>query len=170
MTAPAIETEGLGLRPHRMDDFASFAAFFASDAARHVGGPMPAARCWHGFAGDVGARDLLGFGGRAIEERATGAFAGQTCLSHPPHFPEAEIGRTSMPGFEGRGYAPGAARAARAHACGPLGWTTAVGYIEPDNARSIAVARRLGCSADPAAARFDPVDLVFRHPAPEACT
>jgi RimJ/RimL family protein N-acetyltransferase len=168
VTAPRIETERLALRAHVMADFPPFAAFFASDAARHVGGPLSEARCWYGFASDVGAWELLGFGNWAIEEKATGAFAGQVGLNYPPHFPEREIGWILMPGFEGRGYATEAARAARAFAYGTLGWTTAVSYIEPENARSIAVARRLGCEEDPEAARFDPVDLVFRHPGPEA--
>ncbi len=40
-------------------------------------------------------------------------------------------------------------------------------YIDPDNARSIALARRLGCTEDPAAEPLYPGDMVFRHPAPE---
>lgn len=165
--APRLETERLVLRAHIMDDFPPFAAFFASDAARYVGGPLTEARCWHGFAGDVGAWELMGFGCWAVEEKATGAFAGQVGLNRPPHFPESEVGWILMTGFEGRGYATEAARAARTFAFDTLGWTTAVSYIDPANARSIAVARRLGCDEDPDAGRFDPVDLVFRHPAPE---
>jgi RimJ/RimL family protein N-acetyltransferase len=166
--APRLETERLVLRAHRMDDFEPFAAFFASDAARYVGGPLPLRRSWHGFAGDVGAWDLLGFGAWAIEEKATGAFAGQIGLNNPPHYPEREIGWILMPGFEGRGYATEAALAARAFAYGTLGWTTAVSYIHPDNARSIALARRIGCTEDRDATPLFPWDLVFRHPAPEA--
>ncbi len=165
--APRIETERLTLRPHRMEDFPAFAAFFASDAARFIGGPLPARGAWHGFAADVGSWDLLGYGDWAIEERATGAFAGQVALSKPPHFPEREIGWLLIPGFEGRGYATEAARAVRGFAYGTLGWDTAVSYVDPGNHRSIAVARRLGCTEDPAAPPLDPEDLVFRHPAPE---
>ena len=36
------------------------------------------------------------------------------------------------------------------------------------NARSIALAHRLGAVLDPDAARTDPADLVFRHPVPGA--
>ena len=50
----------------------------------------------------------------------------------------------------------------------PLGWTTAVSYIDRDNARSIALARRIGCTEDPDAVASDPEDFVFRHPAPGA--
>ena len=73
-----------------------------------------------------------------------------------------------MPGFEGKGYATEAGRAARAYAYGTLGWKTAVSYVDPGNHRSAAVARRLGCREDPEAARPDPADIVFRHPGPEA--
>ena len=165
--APRIETDRLVLRPHRMEDFAAMAAFFASDAAGFVGGPMQAPRAWHRFAADVGSWGLLGFGAWAIEEKATGAFAGQLALSRPPHFPEREIGWLVLPGFEGRGYAAEAARAVRAFAYDTLGWETAVSYINPDNSRSIALARRLGCTEDPAAEPLYPWDMVFRHPAPE---
>ena len=166
--APVIETERLVLRPHRMDDFAPYAAFFASAAASFVGGPMAATRAWHHFAADVGGWDLLGFGSWAIEEKATGAFAGQLSLNKPPHFPEREIGWFLLAAFEGRGYAAEAALAARAYVYGTLGWPTAVSYVDPDNVRSIALARRIGCTEDPEARPLYPWDLVFRHPAPEA--
>ncbi|TMV69267.1 GNAT family N-acetyltransferase, partial [Thioclava sp. BHET1] len=70
---------------------------------------------------------------------------------------------------EGRGYAREAARAVIAHAFGPLGWDTAVSYIAPDNARSIALAERLGAIRDDSAAHpGDTPCLVYRHPKPEA--
>ena len=58
--------------------------------------------------------------------------------------------------------------AARRFAYGPLGWSGAVSYIDRENVASIALARRLGCTEDPSAERFDPVDVVLRHPTPEA--
>jgi RimJ/RimL family protein N-acetyltransferase len=166
--APRIETERLVLRPHVMADFPAFAAFFASDASRYVGGPLTLTRCWNGFASDVGAWELMGFGAWGVEEKASGTFVGQVGLNKPPYFPEREIGWILMTEFEGRGYAAEAARAARAYAYGTLGWTTAVSYVDPENARSIALARRLGCVIDPDAVSYDPGDHVFRHPAPAA--
>jgi RimJ/RimL family protein N-acetyltransferase len=166
--APLIRTARLTLRPHRLSDWEPMAAFFESDASRYVGGPLPRPRAWHSFAGDVGSWILLGFGAWAVDETDTGAFVGQIGLNKPAHFPEAEIGWITFPDHQRRGYATEAALAARAHAYGTLGWTTAVSYIDRDNAASIALARRLGCVEDPDAARFDPKDIVFRHPAPEA--
>jgi RimJ/RimL family protein N-acetyltransferase len=166
--APRLETERLVLRPHRMEDFAPMAAFYASDASRFLGGPYDAERAWHAFAADVGAWELLGFGCWAAEAKATGAFVGQLSLNHPPHFPEHEIGWLLFPGFEGQGYATEGARAVRAFAYGTLGWPTAVSYVNPENTRSIAVARRLGCTEDNGATPLFSWDIVFRHPAPEA--
>lgn len=168
MTAPVIETGRLTLRPHRMDDWEAMAAFFESEASAFVGGPLTRRRSWYGFAADVGSWDLLGFGNWAVDETATGAFVGQVGLNRPPHFPEREIGWIVFAPWQRRGYAIEAARAVRHFAYGTLGWDTAVSYVNPANAASIATARRLGCTEDPGAARFDDADLVFRHPAPEA--
>jgi len=163
--APVLETERLILRPHRMEDFPAMAAFLASDASRFLGGPYDAERAWQALGADVGAWELMGFGAWAIEEKSSGAFAGQISLNCPPHFPEREIGWLLFAGFEGRGYATEGALAVRVFAYNTLGWPTAVSYVNPDNTRSIAVARRLGCTEDQGVPLF-PWDLVFRHPAP----
>lgn len=165
---PTIETARLTLRPHTMADWEPMAAFFESDASRFVGGPLPRRRSWFGFGADVGSWALLGFGCWAVDETATRSFVGQVGLNRPPHFPEDEIGWIVFPPYQRRGYATEAARAARTYAYGTLGWSTAVSYVDRDNAASIATARKLGCTEDPDAARFDAEDAVYRHPAPES--
>jgi RimJ/RimL family protein N-acetyltransferase len=165
--APAIGTARLTLRPHRLSDWERFAAFFESEASRYVGGPLDRKRTWNGFAADVGSWTLLGHGAWAVDDAATGAFVGQVGLNRPAHFPEREIGWIVFPEFQRRGFAFEAALAARAYAYGTLGWTTAVSYIDRDNAASIALARKLGCVEDSGAERWDPRDIVFRHPSPE---
>lgn len=162
--APVLRTARLTLRPHRLDDFGPVAAFFASDASRHVGGPIDERRVWFGFGADVGSWSLLGFGAWAVEEAASGAFVGQVSLNKPSFFPERELGWIVFPAFQRRGYAFEAAIAARDYAFGTLGWDTAVSYIDRDNAASIALARKLGAVEDPHAARWDDVDVVYRHP------
>jgi len=166
--APRIETGRLALRPQVMSDFPAFADFFASERACFVGGPLDARKSWAAFAADTGHWDLRGFGAWSVERKADGALMGQVALSHPPHFPEAELGWVLYEGFEGQGAASEAAGAALSFAFRTLGWTTAVSYVDPENHRSAAVAERLGARLDPAAKPLDPGDLVYRHPAPEA--
>ena len=150
-----------------MDDWEPFAAFFESDASAYVGGPLPRRRSWFGFAADVGSWDLLGFGAWALDDTASGAFVGQVALEQAAALPRARDRLDRLPALPAPRLRPEAARAARAYAYGTLGWTTAVSYIDRDNAASIAIARKLGCVEDPAAGRFDDEDIVFRHPAPE---
>ena len=86
---------------------------------------------------------------------------------------EKELGWTIWDAAdEGEGYVTEAARATREHVYRDLGWETAVSYIHLDNARSIAVAERLGCVRDDAADSpgDDGTDLVYRHPAPGSLT
>jgi RimJ/RimL family protein N-acetyltransferase len=80
----------------------------------------------------------------AVEEKATGSFVGRVGLHHPEGWPEPEIGWMLVRPVWGRGYAYEAANAAVRVAFDSLAWNRAVSLIAPDNARSIAVAERLG--------------------------
>lgn len=141
---PVLETERLRLRGPREADLEAEAAFYASDRARFVGGARPRGQVWRSIAAAAGHWAFRGWGPFSLEERATGAYVGRVGPWFPEGWPEPEILWTLMNGFEGRGYATEAARAALAHAYGPLGWTTAVSLIDPRNAASEGVARRLG--------------------------
>lgn len=170
VNTPVIETERLILRAARLADFEPFLAFGLSDRARFV---RPAdydrETAWRGFGHMVGHWLLRGFSQFVVEERATGRAIGTVGPWYPDGWPEPEIGWTIWADdLEGRGYATEAAQAARRFAYDTFGWRTAVSYIHPDNARSIALARRLGAVEDSAAAHpgTEPC-LVFRHPRPE---
>ena len=166
MTAiPRIETERLVLRAPRMEDFETVAAFLASDRARFMGGPYERSRAWRDYAAVMGGWVLQDFGYWAVEERGTGRLTGAVGIQHPVDFPEDELGWELYDGFEGRGYATEAARAARDWAFGPRGLPTLVSYIDPENLRSIRLAERLGAVRDEAAVPSEPGDLVYRHPA-----
>ncbi|MDU8912935.1 GNAT family N-acetyltransferase [Aestuariicoccus sp. MJ-SS9] len=163
--APAITTARLRLRGHVLSDMDAFEAFHATSRAAFVGRPENRTHLWYGFASEVGSWDLMGHGGWAIEDR-DGQLIGQVAITRPPHFPETEIGWTLLDHAEGRGYAFEAASAA-------LTWAwdnefeTLVSYIHPENARSIALAERLGAAHDPNAALPDgetaDETLVYRH-------
>lgn len=166
---PIMETARLILRPHRVEDFEPLAALLGSARARHMDGRLSRRQAWSAFAADVGQWSLLGFGPWAIDRRADGAFLGQVGLNRPDHFPECEIGWMLCEEAEGHGYAKEAAIAARDHAYRSLGLQTLVSYIDPENARSIALAERLGAVQDPDAPAPDIGDLVYRLPVPEVC-
>ena len=164
---PVLTTERLTLRAPRLDDFEAFAAFRASERARFVGGPDDRAAAWQQFAAVAGQWALRGYGRWLVADRGTDAPLGVVGLHHPDDWPEAEIAWSVSARGEGRGIAHEAARAARDHAYGTLGWTTAMSFVDPANLRSEALARRLGCTPDGVHdhPRFGPL-RVWRHPAP----
>lgn len=161
MPAPTLETPRLRLRHHVLSDMNAFAAFFAGKRAEHVDAPQNKTHLWYGFSSEVGSWDLVGFGGWAVETK-DGALIGQVSITHPPHFPEREIGWILFDGYEGQGYMTEAATAAL-HWAWEQGMTSLVSYIDRNNARSIALAERLGAQLDPTAKTYDDVDIVYRH-------
>ena len=165
MRAPVIETSRLRLRPHRMEDMEAFWAFFQSPRAAYVGTPKSRTHLFYGLSSEVVSWDWMGHGGWAIDTR-DGIFIGQVAITQPPHFPEREIGWTLFDGHEGKGYAFEAASAALAWGW-DQGFDTLVSYITPENARSRALATRLGAVEDddaPLPEGETPEDtVVYRH-------
>lgn len=162
MTAPVLQTSRLRLRPHVMADFDAFWDFFQTQRASYVDGPQNRTHLFYGLSSEVGSWDLMGHGGWAIET-TDGQLAGQVAITHPPHFAEREIGWILFDGFEGKGLAFEACSAALHWAWSSLSADTLVSYIHRDNARSIALATRLGAVLDSTAKTHDPDDVVYRH-------
>jgi RimJ/RimL family protein N-acetyltransferase len=162
--APLIHTERLLLRPYRLEDFQHLLALYQTERAAFIGGRLAPKQVWDGFMNCVGQWDILGFGGWAVEERASGALVGEVAVHRPVDYPEIELGWLLFDGFEGRGYAHEAAATARNWAFSELGLSSIVSYIDRDNARSIRLAERLGATLDPQAAtpNGDPC-FVYRH-------
>ena len=170
---PVLETDRLHLRAFAPADTAACTAFLTDARSRYVGGPYTAAGAWNACAGYIGHWALRGFGLFSICLKGSDRAIGDCALLHPGGYVEPELGWTIWSSTdEGRGYAREAAQAVRAHAYDDLGWSTLVSYIDPDNARSIALAQRLGCRLDADAPLPDLPDwegtLVYRHPGPEA--
>lgn len=92
ITIPRLETERLLLREYRQADFDAFAAFYETPRSGFIGGPMPRELAWRVLATHLGHWALRGFGFRAVEEKATGAFCGHVGLWHPEGWPEPEVG------------------------------------------------------------------------------
>ncbi|MCU9836554.1 GNAT family N-acetyltransferase [Ruegeria sp. WL0004] len=164
---PTISTPRLTLRAPELRDYPAFAAFYASDRSRFVGGPATSEQAWRFLAVELGHWPLRGYGRWAVEETATGKLAGIVGLWNPEGWPEPEIGWDLMNGFEGKGYATEAASAARDYAYDVLGWQTAISLVAIGNDASARVAQRLGATPDGMFRheRFGQLEI-WRHPAP----
>lgn len=160
-TAPVITGDHLRLRPHVMEDLEAFWAFFQTPRSQFVDGPDNKTHLWYGLASEVGSWELMGMGGWAIE--VDGEIAGQVAITQPPHFAETELGYILFDGFEGRGLACEATALALAYTRREIRPASLVSYIHRDNARSIALAERLGAAHDPDARTHDPDDVVYRY-------
>lgn len=161
-TAPVIVLPQGRLRPHRVEDMEAFWIFYQSPRAEFMDKPNTRTQLWYGFASEVGSWELQGQGAWAIET-ADGEIAGQVAVTQPPHFAEPELGWMLLDGFEGRGLAFEAAAAALEYARSEIRPASLVSYIDRRNARSIALAKRLGGTEDAVAERFDNSDIVVRH-------
>lgn len=160
---PTIRTERLVLRPPVMTDFEAYRSLMMSERARYMGGPFDLRAAWGMFANDLAQWNLFGHGCLMIDLGQNGTTIGQVGINHGPLFPEKELGWLLYEGHERRGYALEAALAMRDWAFSTLGLESLVSYCDPDNARSIALAIKLGGVIDMEAPRQDPEDVVFRH-------
>ncbi|WP_426034146.1 GNAT family N-acetyltransferase [Cypionkella sp. TWP1-2-1b2] len=161
-TAPVIQTERLRLRMPRFEDFVHRKAFYASDRAVWEGGPYAAEQAWRIFASEVAQWPLMGFGPFSMEDPVTEEYLGEVGIYQPLGYPEPELGWYVVDHAEGKGLAAEGARAVMAWARDTFGWDHIDNYIDPGNARSIALALRLGGTLvdGPGA---DPSDVVIRH-------
>ena len=168
MQIPTLTTQRLILRSPKIEDFESFAVFYASDRSRFVGGPMTREESWRMLATEIGHWSLRGFGRWALQERETGIFCGIIGLWDPAGWPEPEVGWDLMNGFEGRGYATEAGKAVRRYAYEVLNLPTLVSLVKEGNTGSARVAARLGAKLEGFVEHERHGCMqVWRHPGPE---
>jgi RimJ/RimL family protein N-acetyltransferase len=140
-----IETARLVLRPPRAGDLDPWAAMMADEeSARFIGGVMPRAVTWRTLMTMIGAWHATGFAMFSVCEKSTGRWVGRLGPWKPEGWPGTEVGWAIARDCWGRGYATEGATAATDWAFDRLGWTTVIHSIDPANAPSQAVARRLG--------------------------
>ncbi|TGY90117.1 N-acetyltransferase [Marinicauda algicola] len=169
--APRLETERLILRLHRAEDFEASAAMWANpDVVRHIGGqPSPRGEAWMRMLRYPGLWALLGYGYLAIEDKATGRFAGEAGLADfkremsPSIEAIPEAGWALHPDFHGRGLATEAVGAVLGWADANLDARETCCIIDPGNTASVRVAQKLGFTG-PQMARFRGSEtLLFRR-------
>jgi RimJ/RimL family protein N-acetyltransferase len=149
---PILETPRLRLRPHRLDDFESYAAMWAEpQVVRFIGGrPMSREAAWIRFLRQVGLWRYLGFGFFALEDRESGAFVGEAGFHDlrrtivPSNEGTMEAGWALVPSAQGRGLAEEAMRAAIAWADRVHAGRRMTCIVNAEHAASLRVAAKLG--------------------------
>jgi RimJ/RimL family protein N-acetyltransferase/N-acetylglutamate synthase-like GNAT family acetyltransferase len=149
MTVPEFHTERLRLRGHRLDDFDAFAAIWADPVVnRYFGNPLSIEDSWTKFLRYTGHWAMRGFGFWALEEKATGRYAGELGFADfkrgiVPPLPEVpEAGWVLASWAHGKGFATEALRPV-------LEWIDSraprtVCVIAGDNSASLRVAEKCG--------------------------
>jgi RimJ/RimL family protein N-acetyltransferase len=110
---PLLETERLHLRGHALKDFPAHAAMWTDERTlRHVGGLQRSEEeLWTRFLRNVGQWQLVGSGMWALEDKASGAYAGAVGFIYAkrtmdiPYRDEPEMGWVIAPDFHGKGFA-----------------------------------------------------------------
>ena len=150
--APEIETARLRMRGHRVEDLAVCAEMWADpEVVRHIGGrPFSREEVWARILRYTGHWSLLNYGYWLIEEKATGAFAGELGFAdfqrelESPLVGLPELGYAFSSRTNGRGYATEAARAALAWGDAHFDPKRTTCIIHPENLASIRVAEKCG--------------------------
>jgi RimJ/RimL family protein N-acetyltransferase len=142
---PILETDRLRLRPPLEEDFEAWAASCADpEVMRHLGGAQDRAVAWRNMCVMAGAWTVRGYSMFSVIEKATGHWIGRLGPWRPEGWPGTEVGWGLIRSAWGKGYATEGASAAIDWAFETLGWTEVIHTIDPENAASQAVARRLG--------------------------
>ena len=152
MLPPTIETERLLLRGHRLEDLADCTRMWGNpDVVRYIGAkPFSREEVWARLLRYAGHWQWMDFGFWALQEKATGVFAGELGFAEfkreidPPSEGMPEAGWVLAPEAQGKGYATEAVRAATAWGDVHLGSKRTVCLIHPENSKSIRVAGKCG--------------------------
>lgn len=161
---PTVETDRLILRAPRETDLAAYAQYFTTPRADFTGGQRDEVAAFSMLMQQAGHWHIRGYGLWTIEHRESGRTAGWTGILHHLDWPEPELGWTVFDGFEGQGLAFEAASAARSYAAHNLGIRAPISFIVPDNARSAALATRLGATIERPFELRETAINIWRHP------
>lgn len=163
--APTLTTERLILRGPERSDLPAFTRFMTSaPSLKAQGETVTAEEAWRGFLTGIGHWRWHGFGFFTLILKETGEPAGRVGLLRHSGWAETELAWHLFEGAEGKGFATEAAVAVRNWAGEELGLKTLHSYIDRENTRSQAVAKRLGAVSDGTRAAHDPEAEIWVHP------
>ncbi|MEO1252117.1 MAG: GNAT family N-acetyltransferase [Pseudomonadota bacterium] len=154
LDVPAIESERLILRGHRLTDFASIRDMWGDpEVTRYIGGkPRPEEDAWIKFLRASGFWVHLGYGYWIVEEKEGGHIVGEIGFGdfkramRPLLTGNMEAGWAFAASAHGKGYATEALRAALDWASRNFPDETIHCIIEKENAASLRVAEKCGFS------------------------
>lgn len=147
--APVLETERLILRGPERGDLAEYTRFMTSaPRLKEQDEIINADEAWFGFLAGIGHWCWHGFGFFTLVPKGQAGPVGRVGLLRHSNWPQVELAWHLFEGAEGHGYASEAAVAVRRWAHEAHGIGQLVSYIERENHRSQAVARRLGAHTD----------------------
>lgn len=139
-----IETDRLILRPLTADDYDDYLALANEPEVARFTLPLSPAEASERLCDTEREWAERGYGRMAILDRNDRRFLGRSGLHLWSQFDETEIGWSLKPSEWGRGYASEAARACLEWGFAKLTLPYITAMIQPDNERSLAVARGLG--------------------------
>ena len=170
--APVLETERLILRGHRLEDFPAHAAMWTDERTlRHIGGVLGSEEdLWLRFLRNEGQWSLTGTGMWAVEEKASGIYAGvvgfifgKRTMDIPYRY-APEMGWAIAPDFHGKGFAREAVAKSLAWGDANLNAEAIWCMIKPANLASLRVAAGAGFREAKRAAYKEVEMLTFLRP------
>ncbi|MEM8730780.1 MAG: GNAT family N-acetyltransferase [Pseudomonadota bacterium] len=163
-SAPVLETDRLTLRGPLRSDLPAFTRFMtASPRLQAQGETISKDQAWFGFLTGIGHWHWHGFGFFTLVEHGHDSPIGRVGLLKHASWPEIELAWHLFDGAEGNGYATEAAQAVRSWAYRAHEVSQLVSYIDCQNHRSQAVAKRLGAATDGTRADHAPEAEIWTH-------
>lgn len=141
---PTLVSDAILLRAPKVEDFPLYADIVCTERGLYLGGPFDRDDAWWAFVHLSSGWMLHGHGGWAIEDVDSAELLGFVILGLEPGDEQIELGFLVSEQNEGLGIAHEAEQMARAFAFDTLQLKELASYIHKDNARSIALAERLG--------------------------
>lgn len=152
MKVPVIESERLRLRGHQMSDLDACASMWGDPSVTTFIGGQPSSRpeVWRRILSYIGHWELFGFGSWLVEEKATGSFVGEINFARWMrgidfiHSETPEAGWALHPKQQGKGYALEGLLCALNWIDGRSQFEFTNCMVNPENARSLSLAEKLG--------------------------